>query len=83
MTSRRAVVIGAGFSGLTAVYELAKQKMRVTLLEQESDLGGLAGSFLVNGVRLEKFYHHWFNSDRHIMGLIAELGAMDEVVLRT
>lgn len=83
MTSQHVIVIGAGFSGLTAAYELAKHKLRVTLLERESDVGGLAGSFVVNGTRLEKFYHHWFTSDRYIMGLIAELDAMDQVVLRT
>jgi protoporphyrinogen oxidase len=82
VTNVHAVIIGAGFSGLTAAYELAKHKVRVTVLEGETDLGGLAGSFVVNGTRLEKFYHHWFTSDRHIMDLIAELGATDQIVLR-
>jgi len=78
-----AVVIGAGFCGLAAAHELAKRGLRVTVLEQEPEIGGLAGSFIVNGVRLEKFYHHWFTSDRYIVELIHELGADDQIVLRS
>lgn len=76
------IVIGAGFCGLAAAYELTKRGIRVTVLETDSEIGGLAGSFSVNGTRLEKFYHHWFNSDQHIIGLIHELGAGNEVVMR-
>lgn len=76
------VVIGAGFCGLTAAYELAKRGVRVTVLEKDAEIGGLAGSFSVNGTRLEKFYHHWFTSDQHIISLIDELGAADQIVLR-
>lgn len=78
-----AVIIGAGFCGLTAAYELVKRGFRVTILEQEADIGGLAGSFPVNGARLEKFYHHWFTNDRHVVELINELGAGDEILLRS
>jgi len=78
-----AVVIGAGFCGLTAAYELAKRGLRVTVLEQEPEIGGLAGSFVVNGTRLEKFYHHWFTSDRHVIELIHDLGAGDQILLRS
>jgi len=77
-----AVVIGAGFCGLSAAHDLAKHGFAVTVLEQDAEIGGLAGSFSVNGTRLEKFYHHWFTSDRHITELVAELGAADQVVLR-
>ena len=80
--SPHAVVIGAGFCGLTAAHELAKCGFLVTVLEQDSEIGGLAGSFNVGSTRLEKFYHHWFTSDRHIMGLIDELGVRDNIVLR-
>ncbi len=29
---------------------------------------------------MEKFYHHWFASDRHMLGLIDELGWRDKVL---
>lgn len=75
-------VIGAGFCGLAAAYELTRRGITVTALEQDANIGGLAGSFDVNGTPLEKFYHHWFTSDRHIMDLVSELGSQDNIVLR-
>ena len=76
------VIIGAGFCGLAAAYELGKHDIRATVLERDSEIGGLAGSFEVNGVRLEKFYHHWFTNDVHVMQLIEELGKQDQILLR-
>jgi protoporphyrinogen oxidase len=76
------VVIGAGFCGLAAGYELAKRGVRVTIFERDAEIGGLAGSFAVNGGRLEKFYHHWFTSDRHILQLVEELGTRNRIVHR-
>lgn len=78
----RAVVIGAGFCGLAAAYELSLRGAHVTLLEQDQDIGGLAGSFRVGDVRLEKFYHHWFTNDRDIQQLTDELGASGEIQMR-
>lgn len=76
------VVVGAGFCGLAAAYELGKHGIRTTVLERDRAIGGLAGSFEVSGVRLEKFYHHWFSNDAQVMNLITELGKQDEVLLR-
>ena len=75
-------VIGGGFCGLAAAYELGKCGIRATVLERDGELGGLAGSFTVGGTRLEKFYHHWFTSDVHVMQLVEELGQSDRVLLR-
>jgi protoporphyrinogen oxidase len=80
--SPHVALIGAGFCGLAAGYELAKRGVRVTLFERDAEIGGLAGSFTVNGGRLEKFYHHWFTSDRHILELVEELGTSDRIVHR-
>ncbi|MDC7825879.1 NAD(P)/FAD-dependent oxidoreductase [Pseudomonas sp. BLCC-B13] len=73
------VVVGGGFSGLAAAYELAKQGIGVTVLEAESELGGLASAFEVGGEKLDRFYHHWFTNDQHIMELIKELGQGDRI----
>lgn len=74
-------IIGAGFTGLTAAYELAKKGIKVIVLESESELGGLAGAFDVSGEKLDKFYHHWFTNDTEVMGLINELGLNSQVML--
>jgi protoporphyrinogen oxidase len=76
------IVIGAGFCGLAAGYELCKRGVRVTIFEGDAEIGGLAGSFQVGPTRLEKFYHHWFTNDEHITTLVEELGQRDQVVFR-
>lgn len=82
MSQKQVVIIGGGFTGLTAALELQKQGIRPIVLEAEDYPGGLAGSFEVNGVELEKFYHHWFKSDEHVHTLVEELGKSDEIVYR-
>ena len=72
-------IVGAGFTGLTAAYELLKQGINVTILEAESEVGGLAASFEVGGENLDRFYHHWFTNDQAVMGLITELGMAERV----
>ena len=76
------VIVGAGFTGLMAAYNLSKQNISVHVIEADDAPGGLAGSFSFNdGVTVEKFYHHWFNNDNYIMQLAQELGCNDDVVL--
>ncbi len=75
-------VIGGGFCGLAAAYELGRRGVRATVLERDAEVSGRAGSFAAGGARLEKFYHHWFTNDVHVMELIAELCRSAEVVLR-
>jgi protoporphyrinogen oxidase len=73
------VVVGGGFTGLSAAYELSKEGLEVLVLESEESVGGLAGAFDVAGNRLDRFYHHWFTNDVEVMGLIEELGLSDQV----
>ena len=79
---RHVVVIGAGFTGLSAAWEMARRGVAVTVLEADPEVGGLAGTFEVQGERLEKFYHHWFTNDEHVGDLVKELGAEDRVIYR-
>ena len=72
-------IIGAGFTGLAAAYELAKNGIKVTVFESESEVGGLAAAFDVKGEKLDRFYHHWFTNDLEVMNLINELGLSDRV----
>lgn len=76
---KEVAIVGGGLSGMSAALELARAGIKVTIYEAEAELGGLAGSFAVEGANLEKFYHHWFNSDKHILELIEELGETQRV----
>ncbi len=75
------VIVGGGFTGLTAAYVLSKQGLKVRVVEADTEAGGLAGTFeFSDGVRLEKFYHHWFNNDVHVPELVKELGMEGDIV---
>lgn len=75
------VIVGGGFTGLTAAYALSKQGYKVRVIECDSSAGGLAGTFeFADGVRLEKFYHHWFNNDVYVPELVKELGMEGDVI---
>ena len=75
MTKTKVAIVGAGFTGLSAALDLCRAGCDVTIFEQDSDIGGLAGTFeLSPGTRVEKFYHHWFTNDVDILNLIDELG---------
>jgi protoporphyrinogen oxidase len=73
------VVIGGGFTGLSAAYELTRLGVGVTVLEKDDEVGGMAASFKINGYRLDKFYHHFFNSDRHLIHLVDKIGLTDRL----
>lgn len=75
-------MIGAGFTGLSAALELARKGFRVLVVEADGGPGGLAGSFEVEGQRLEKFYHHWFTNDVYVRQLAEELECADRIVFR-
>ncbi len=77
---KRIAIIGGGFAGMTAAYELGKKGYQVFLFERMPELGGLAGTFPIEGTRLERGYHHWFTSDTHIVDLMGELGLGDRVM---
>ncbi|HEY2898310.1 MAG TPA: FAD-dependent oxidoreductase, partial [Gemmatimonadaceae bacterium] len=78
----RVAIIGGGFAGLAAAWELTRRGVTPIVLEGDDAVGGLAGSFEVNGERLERFYHHWFTSDTHVAELARELGTEDRIVYR-
>lgn len=75
-------IVGGGFTGLTMAYYLSKSGWEVNVFEKDSEIGGLAGSFTVEGESLEKFYHHWFTNDTHVLDLIKDLGCEDRVIQR-
>jgi protoporphyrinogen oxidase len=75
-------IIGAGFGGMAAAYDLKTAGHDVTIYESADYIGGLASGFKEPtwSWSVEKFYHHWFQSDNHMLGLIKELGWEDRVL---
>ncbi len=74
-------IVGAGFTGLTAALELGRRGLKVCVVEASDRPGGLGGTFeFSDGVELEKFYHHWFQSDTHIPELAREISMDKDIV---
>ncbi|MBN2045997.1 MAG: NAD(P)/FAD-dependent oxidoreductase [Anaerolineales bacterium] len=75
-------IIGAGYAGMSAAYDLAKAGHKVTIYEAAGHPGGLAAGFKQPhwDWSVEIFYHHWFQSDIHMLGLIDELGLRHKVL---
>jgi protoporphyrinogen oxidase len=74
VTAARVAIVGAGVTGLVAARELLKRGYRVELYERWPDVAGQASAFDVGGgVRIERYYHHLFPSDREMIDLHDEL----------
>ncbi len=75
-------IIGAGAAGMAAAWDLARAGHDVHLYEAEKNVGGLAAGFKDEGWEwtMEKFYHHWFETDKSILKLVDEMGKSDKVL---
>jgi protoporphyrinogen oxidase len=80
--SQKIAIIGAGYGGMAAAYDLARAGHQVTIFDAAQQPGGLAAGFKRPGWdwSLETFYHHWFGTDHDMLGLIAELGLSADVL---
>jgi len=77
MQKKRIVIIGGGILGLTTAYYLGKfcqNNCEITLLEKNDRLGGLAITSRIEGMEVERFYHHFFKSDKALLKLLKGLG---------
>ena len=74
-------MIGAGVAGLTCAYRLTEAGIATDVYERWPGLGGQAATLDVgDGVLLERYYHHLFTNDLHMLDLCEELGLGDALV---
>jgi protoporphyrinogen oxidase len=79
----RVAVIGAGVAGLAAGHRLSQSGHACDVYERWPGLGGQAATLDAGGgVRIERYYHHLFMTDRHIKALLRQLGLEDELEWR-
>jgi protoporphyrinogen oxidase len=67
-------IIGGGLLGLGIADKLSAAGVRVTVYESAGQLGGLAGSTSLGGVRVDRFYHAVTTTDERVLDLARELG---------
>src|SRR3989338_10281130 len=70
-------IIGGGITGLAIAYYLSKQNKVIVF---DKNPGGLVSAFKINDAYLEKYYHHFFKSDKYLLELISELNLNDKIL---
>lgn len=66
----KVIIIGAGPAGLTAAYELLRDKNReyeVIVLEESNAIGGISQTVCYNGNRMDIGGHRFFSKDDRVM----------------
>ncbi|MDO8558247.1 MAG: NAD(P)/FAD-dependent oxidoreductase [bacterium] len=80
---KRIAIIGGGFAGLGAAWELSRRRdVEVHIFERSPELGGLAGAFPVGDSHLEQYYHHMFPEYHDLIELSRDLGLEDKVFFK-
>ncbi len=72
-------IVGGGFLGLTLAWRLRAEGHEVTVIEAAAEPGGLAAPSELGGFTWDRFYHVILLSDRHLRGLLEELGLADRL----
>jgi protoporphyrinogen oxidase len=62
--NRHVIVLGAGPGGLACAHKLVEYGYRVTVLEKESFVGGLARTHSKDGFRFDFGGHRWFTKNK-------------------
>lgn len=80
MSRARAVVIGAGISGLVTAYQLAVLGLEVTVLEERATIGGAIASHTIGGLTLNAGAEAFATGPGHVQPLLDELGLESAIV---
>ncbi len=77
---RTALVLGGGLSGAATAIALARGGVgKITIVERERHLGGLAGTFEHGNHFYPLAYHHILHRDRALLYFLNEVGVLSKV----
>jgi protoporphyrinogen oxidase len=80
--SLRVVILGSGAMGLAAAFQAARDGHDVTVVEADTQVGGMAAHFDLGGLSIERFYHFICKTDFPTFELLRDLGIEDKLVWR-
>ena len=67
------VILGAGAAGMSAAYELYRNKMNVTIIEKDSQVGGLAKTYQFGEFRTDNGPHRFYSKNKYLYDMIGDL----------
>jgi protoporphyrinogen oxidase len=73
------VILGSGAMGLAAAYQAVLDGHDVTVLESDSQPGGMAAHFDFGGISIERYYHFICKTDHPSFELFKEIGIDDKL----
>src|SRR6185503_1624295 len=74
------LILGGGLSGIATAHALARAGRRnIVVVERGERLGGLAGSFVIDGHFYPLGYHHILHRDRTLLYVLDRIGALPQV----
>ncbi|MBU0651223.1 FAD-dependent oxidoreductase, partial [bacterium] len=80
MKYKNITILGAGITGLTCAYILAKKGYKVTVLEGNSECGGLARTFEINGCLSDLGPHQFCTDNQELIKLFEEILGSDMLI---
>jgi protoporphyrinogen oxidase len=75
----RVIILGSGAMGLAAAYQALCDGHEVTVLEADSQPGGMAAHFDFGGLSIERYYHFICKTDYPTFELLRDLGIEDKL----
>lgn len=75
----RIAVLGAGPMGLAVAYQLVLDGYKPIIFEADDRIGGMAASFDLNGIEIERYYHFHCTSDTSFFQILSELNLLPKL----
>jgi UDP-galactopyranose mutase len=75
---KKALVVGAGLTGITAARILAENQYQVHVLEKRGNIGGNCYDYLENNIWIQKYGPHIFHTNKKsVVEFLENFGAFD------
>ena len=73
MVEQHVIILGAGFSGLSLAWKLGSLGIKVSVIESDETVGGLAGTLRQDGYCMDVGPHSFFTEDTQILENVLKL----------